>query len=131
MDSVLTTQIPENPEYIVSYPQNDGKTLLLVDLYTQEHTPAAGTSTISLKNPPATSNISNIPPRLPPLPGFQILDPIPYKGVAALLETSHTLREPKSDPTLPKKSTTAHQTGQFCTPRKTHPSQPLSTIHSQ
>ena len=122
----LSTHIPEISEHNHSNVQNVGNTPSLVDVDTQEPTPASGTSTIAEKNPPATDHISETSPRLSPLPGFQLLNPTPYKRASATLEMSNTLTEPNSNPALPEKPMTTHQFSQFHNPGTTSTDAPVA-----
>jgi hypothetical protein len=118
----LDTPIPDST---ISDTQSDESTILLVDYDVQKFTPGPGTS-------PDAADAGKTPHRsmphhhLPPLPGFRLLNPTPYKRVSAILETFHTLTEPNNDPNPPEKLITAHQleSGQFHSPT---PSPPNST----
>ena len=86
------------PKSTISDTKLDEATQLLVDVGIQEPLQASETSPDSV----ATSNISFVPPHLPPLPDFQLLNPTPYKRASAALETSPTLAKAHNDCMSPK-----------------------------
>jgi hypothetical protein len=107
--------------------QTNGSTALLVDYGVQTFAPAPRTS-------PDTADPRKTPQMSMPhhqLPSMQLLNPTPYKRVSAPLETTRTLTEPNSNPTLSEKLTTAHQsyqTGQFRgTPGNTAANSPVAS----
>src|ERR1700678_3405960 len=80
---------------------------------------------------PVTSHVSIPPPRLPPPPDLQPLDPTPYKRVSAPLETSSTLIEAPDNSTLLEKPTThsfSQTTTQAKYPTVSTPGTPFSHV---
>jgi hypothetical protein len=109
------TLIPENN---IPEAQINGSTPFLVDYDIQTFAPATIMSP-GTADPSKTPEIPMPHHHLPPLPSMQLLNPTPYKRASTPLEASCTLAKPNSNPIMPEKPTTTHQTSQFHTPGNT------------